>query len=213
METTDKIVKPVVEIPVKEGTSKETDTDVKATIQEQIQRILEEPDGASQAKADPAVEAEALEQIRQILGGLDKEGPVRTAFAGCLGDAETNLAQGTCCSMEERNNSLAEEVEMLGLKADDLQKRLSKMTNELKLFSEQLSEEKQKNTVLESQLAESRDIRGVVVDRIKELDAQIVHISRGFLNKEGGEKAIPDLSMAFAKKDLLESVLNTRRAS
>jgi chromosome segregation ATPase len=210
MEHANEITKPVVEIPVKEITAEKADTDAKTTIQEQIQRILEEPDKPGPEEIDTA-EAEAFQQITQILCGLDKKGPVYTAFAGCLNDAEMNLTQGTCCSMEERNETLTKENEDMAVRMDELQRRVSKLTEEIALFAERLSDAKVKNAELSAQLSGTSELYNIIHEHIQNLDAQIIEFSRHFLDKDNEDADVSGLSLAFTKKDLLESILRESR--
>lgn len=69
-------------------------------------------------------ERKALEQIRKIVEGLGEDSYIGTAFEGCFEIAASNIENDWACSMKQRVDSLAEELDRSNNKAAELKKQL-----------------------------------------------------------------------------------------
>ena len=73
----------------------------------------------------------ALNKIRDIINGLDKDGYIATAFEGCLDIAESNIRNDWACSMQQRAESAETNAEELQKKLTKAETRIANLEDEL----------------------------------------------------------------------------------
>ncbi len=116
-------------------------------------------------------ERKALERIREIVAELGEDSYVGTAFDGCFEIAESNIENDFLCSLKQRHEQAAADVEVLKGLASEYKKEAEHLNELLEKEQEWKPYEDHGNVTQDdySKLAEQRDTRFLTDDEAKDI--------------------------------------------